>query len=87
MNDLQNDIETRLTELDPAIELVLLERPRTDGLRLYIDHPDGVSLALCEQVTKHLGDLLAEYSLEVSSPGDKRPQPTPVSETKEPLSE
>jgi len=85
MNDLQDEIQTRLTELDPAIELVALERPRTDGLRLYVDHPDGVSLALCEQVTKHLGDLLTEYSLEVSSPGDKRRTPTPVSETKEQL--
>jgi ribosome maturation factor RimP len=62
-----------------------VERPRTDGLRLYIDHPDGVTLALCERVTKHLGDLLSEYSLEVSSPGDKRRTPSPVSETKEQL--
>jgi ribosome maturation factor RimP len=85
MNDLQNDIETRLAELDPAIELVAMERPRTDGLRLYIDHPDGVTLALCERVTKQLGDLLSEYSLEVSSPGDKRRTPSPVSETKEQL--
>ena len=85
MNDLQNDIETRLAELDPAIELVALERPQTDGLRLYVDHPDGVTLALCEQVTKQLGDLLSEYSLEVSSPGDKRRNPTPVSKTKEQL--
>ena len=85
MNDLQDDIETRLAELDPAIELVAMERPRTDGLRLYIDHPGGVTLALCERVTKHLGDLLSEYSLEVSSPGDKRRTPSPVSETKEQL--
>jgi ribosome maturation factor RimP len=83
MNDLQNDIETRLTEIDPAIELVALERPQTDGLRLYIDHPDGVTLALCEQVTKQLGDLLSEYSLEVSSPGDKRRTHPPDPETKE----
>jgi ribosome maturation factor RimP len=85
MSDLQNDIETRLAEFDPAVELVALERPQTDSLRLYIDHPDGVNLALCERVTKHLGDLLSEYTLEVSSPGDKRRQPSPVSETKEQL--
>jgi ribosome maturation factor RimP len=85
MSDLQNDIETRLAELDPAIELVVMERPRTDALRLYIDHPDGVNLALCERVTKQLGDLLSEYSLEVSSPGEKRRMSTSVPDTKEQL--
>jgi ribosome maturation factor RimP len=85
MNDLQDNIEARLRELDPAIELVAFERPRTDALRLYVDHPEGVTLGRCEQVTNHLRDLLSEYSLEVSSPGDKRRQPTPVPETKEQL--
>ena len=42
-----------------------------ERLRLFIDHPDGVSLALCERVTKHLNHLRTEYSLEVSSPGPK----------------
>ncbi len=42
------------------------------GCALFIDHPDGVSLELCERVTRHLGDLLADYSLEVSSPGPQR---------------
>jgi ribosome maturation factor RimP len=36
-----------------------------------------VDLALCERVTKHLPDLLAEYSLEVSSPGPQRPLTKP----------
>ena len=36
-----------------------------------IDHPDGVDLALCERVTKHLSDLLVDYGLEVSSPGPR----------------
>jgi ribosome maturation factor RimP len=77
MRDLQNDIETRLSELDPGVELIALEHPAPDSLRLYIDHPDGVDLALCESVTKHLGDLLADYSLEVSSPGTERPLTKP----------
>jgi ribosome maturation factor RimP len=77
MRDLQNDIETRLSELDSGVELIALEHPAPDSLRLYIDHPDGVDLALCESVTKHLGDLLADYSLEVSSPGTERPLTKP----------
>jgi ribosome maturation factor RimP len=77
VRDLQTDIETRLAELDPSIELIALETPRPDGLRLYIDHPDGVDLALCERVTGHLRDLLVDYGLEVSSPGPERPLSKP----------
>jgi ribosome maturation factor RimP len=77
LRDLQNDIETRLGELDPAIELIALEHPGPDALRLYVDHPDGVTLGLCERVTGHLRDLLLDYSLEVSSPGSERPLTKP----------
>lgn len=77
MKELQEHIETRLAELDPEIELVALEAPRPDGLRLYIDHPEGVDLGLCERVTLHLRQLLVEYSLEVSSPGAERPLTKP----------
>ena len=65
------DIQQQLSELDGDIDLVALEKPRNDALRLFIDHPDGVDLALCERVTKHLSHLLVDYSLEVSSPGPK----------------
>ena len=44
----------QLTELDPEIDLVAVERPGSDTLRLFIDHPGGVDLALCERVTQHL---------------------------------
>ncbi len=67
----EQDIEQELSELDPGIDLVALEKPRNDALRLFIDHPDGVDLALCERVTKHMQHLLVDYSLEVSSPGPK----------------
>jgi ribosome maturation factor RimP len=84
MEDLQQDIQQQLSELDSALDLVALERPGTESLRLFIDHPDGVDLALCERVTRHLNHLLADYTLEVSSPGPKYSRPSPVSETKEP---
>ena len=77
MRDLQQHIEERLEELDPSIELIALETPSPDGLRLYIDHPDGVDLSLCERVTKQLGELLVDHSLEVSSPGAERPLTKP----------
>jgi ribosome maturation factor RimP len=71
------EIEKRLTEIDPGIEFLALEEAGGDGLRLYIDHPDGVSLSLCQQVTTGLGDLLVDHSLEVSSPGPTRPLTRP----------
>jgi ribosome maturation factor RimP len=67
----QQDIQQQISELDAEIDLVALEKPRNDTLRLFIDHPNGVDLALCERVTKHLKHLLVDYSLEVSSPGPK----------------
>ena len=57
--------------LDDEIDLVALEQPSKEALRLFIDHPGGVDLALCERVTLHLNHLRADYSLEVSSPGPK----------------
>jgi ribosome maturation factor RimP len=83
MEDLQNDIQQQLRELDSQLDLVALERPGSEVLRLFIDHPEGVDLALCEQVSKHLNHLLVDYSLEVSSPGTKHRRPSPVSETAE----
>lgn len=74
---LAQKIEQTLTEHDPKIELIAVQRIGGDRLRLFIDHPDGVDLGLCEKATRALDDLLAEYSLEVSSPGDDRPLTKP----------
>ncbi|MBS1887976.1 MAG: hypothetical protein JSU06_12395 [Actinobacteria bacterium] len=75
MSDLQTDIQSQLHELDPEIDLLAIEQPGGEMLRLFIDHPDGVDLTLCERVTHHLNHLRADYALEVSSPGEKyRPQ-------------
>lgn len=67
----EQELQQQLSELDGEIDLVALEKPRNDSLRLFIDHPDGVDLGLCERVSKHLKHLLVDYSLEVSSPGPK----------------
>jgi ribosome maturation factor RimP len=71
MADLQQDIQEQLRALDSEIDLVALEQPSKEALRLFIDYPSGVDLALCERVTMHLNHLRADYSLEVSSPGPK----------------
>jgi ribosome maturation factor RimP len=75
--NLQSDIEQRLSTAEPDVEVLACEQAGPDRLRVFIDHPNGVDLALCERVTKHLTDLLNEYALEVSSPGPERPLSKP----------
>ncbi len=74
---LHTDIEQRLAGSLPAVELLSCEQIAAERLRLTIDHPDGVSLKVCEDVTRELTDLLSEYALEVSSPGPQRPLTKP----------
>jgi ribosome maturation factor RimP len=77
LHQLQETIETRLRGREPGVEVVALERPAAESLRLFIDRPEGVDLELCERVTGHLRDLLERWSLEVSSPGADRPLTKP----------
>ena len=77
MSTLQTEIEARLQEAEPKVEVLLVEVVSGSTLRLFIDHPDGVTLALCERVTGHLGEYRDRYSLEVSSPGQDRPLTKP----------
>jgi len=74
---LQDEVESRLEGAEPDVELLALEQIAAERLRLTIDRPGGVDLALCERVTNHLRDLLAAYGLEVSSPGPQRPLTKP----------
>ncbi|HEX8690478.1 MAG TPA: hypothetical protein VF729_09585 [Solirubrobacterales bacterium] len=83
MADLKYSIQQQLSALDSELDLVAVEQPGTEALRLFIDHPGGVDLALCERVTKHLEGLRAEYSLEVSSPGPKYRHLRPTSDPTE----
>ena len=73
----EQQIAAEIAELDPRIELIAVEAPARETLRLFIDHPDGVGLELCENVTRQVRDLLADYALEVSSPGLDRPLTKP----------
>ncbi len=78
LSALQADIEQRLAASEPDIEVLLAEVVGGRCLRVYIDHPDGVTLEMCERVTKELNDLRERYSLEVSSPGSERPLTKPA---------
>jgi ribosome maturation factor RimP len=78
---LQTEIENRLADSEPDIE-VLLAEVSGGTLRLFIDHPEGVTLALCERVSQRLTDYRDEYSLEVSSPGQDRPLTKPAHYTR-----
>jgi ribosome maturation factor RimP len=78
MSALQTEIEVRLAEREPNVEVLLAEVLGGSVLRVFIDHPDGVTLALCERVSHELNDLRERYSLEVSSPGSERPLTKPA---------
>jgi ribosome maturation factor RimP len=73
---IEAEVEQRLAELEPDVEVLAVEvlgggRSRT--LRIFLDRPGGVDLDLCARVTRHLRELLRDYTVEVSSPGPERP--------------
>jgi ribosome maturation factor RimP len=78
MTSLQAQIEARLADSEPDVEVLLAEVVGGSCLRVFIDHPEGVTLELCERVTTLLNDMRETYSLEVSSPGSERPLSKPA---------
>jgi len=77
VSGIQTDIEAQLSNVEPDVEVLLAEVVGGSLVRLYIDHPDGVTLDLCERVG--LADLgqVGGDALEVSSPGTRRPLTKP----------
>ena len=74
---IQTEIEAQLAQREPDVEVLLAEVVRGQTVRLFIDHPDGVSLELCTRVTNALPEIRERYALEVSSPGIERPLTKP----------
>ncbi len=69
MLELEKDITEKITAVDPRIELIAVEKAGPEALRIYVDHPDGVDLGVCERVNSALSDLSDDWAIEVSSPG------------------
>jgi ribosome maturation factor RimP len=74
---IQTEVETTLASARPDVEVLLVEVVGGHILRVFIDHPEGVTLERCEQVTRDLEGLRERYALEVSSPGIERPLSKP----------
>ncbi len=74
---IQQDIEQRLASAEPEVEVLAADLLGGSKVRIFIDHPQGVSLELCERVTNHLAEVREQYALEVSSPGPHRPLSKP----------
>lgn len=82
-------LEQKLSEmLSPAVEALgfellgieFLRAGKHSILRLFIDHPDGINVDHCAEVSHQVSAVLdvedpisTEYNLEVSSPGLDRP--------------
>src|SRR3954453_2655704 len=77
MSTIQADIEARLASVEPDVEVLLAEVVGGRLVRLFIDHPRGVSLDLCERVTNHLAAVGGGHAVGVSSPGTERPLTKP----------
>jgi ribosome maturation factor RimP len=78
MTALQSEIEEHLATTAPDVEVLLAEIVGGRTLRVFIDHPDGVTLAQCERVTNLLSEYRERYGIEVSSPGSERPLTKPT---------
>jgi ribosome maturation factor RimP len=77
LDALTTDIESKLAADAAGVEVLLVEVVSGDTLRVFIDHPDGVTFSHCETVTNLLADYREQYSIEVSSPGEDRPLTKP----------
>lgn len=75
--NIQDDIEQRISAVEPDVEVLAADVLGGAKVRVFIDHPEGVSLELCERVTHLLAEVRENYALEVSSPGPERPLSKP----------
>ncbi len=68
--DLRSVVEQLISEARPDVYLWDVAADPSHGqLRVMIDTDAGVSIELCEEITRLLLPLREEWSLEVSSPG------------------
>jgi ribosome maturation factor RimP len=75
---IEREVEARLKHALPEVDLLEVTLVGSGGsttLRAVIDHPAGVSHALCADVTRALDQagILDRFAVEVSSPGPQPP--------------
>ncbi len=71
---IQDQIEAAIAGSRPDVEIWDVRIVGPERLvRVLIEHPDGVDLALCEEVARLLADVRERHPIEVSSPGIERP--------------
>lgn len=70
---LLQEIAPKVAREIPGIDVLAIELQTPSRFCVYVDHPEGVDHALCARVTDALRDYLREYTIDVSSPGSKRP--------------
>jgi ribosome maturation factor RimP len=75
---LQDEISATVERDVPGVEVLAVELLSPSRFCVYVDHPDGVDHGLCERVTHVLGGYLGTFTVEVSSPGPKRPLRKPA---------
>lgn len=71
--ELQREVEETVSRGAPDVEVLAVELLGNERFCVYIDHPAGVDHALCERVTDLLRGYLDRYTVDVSSPGFRRP--------------
>jgi ribosome maturation factor RimP len=70
---LEREISSKVEEALPGVEVLAVELSGPERFTVFVDRPEGVDHALCEQVTRVLWDYVRTYSVAVSSPGLERP--------------
>jgi ribosome maturation factor RimP len=70
---LEHEISEQVEQALPGVEVLAVELTGPERFTVYVDRPEGVDHALCEEVTRVLWDYLGRYSVDVSSPGLERP--------------
>ncbi len=71
--ELQREVAETVESRLPDVEVLAVELGGPERMSVFIDRPEGVDLALCEQVSGVLRPYTERFSLDVSSPGFERP--------------
>ena len=70
---LQDEIAPAVERRLPGVQVLAVELISPNRFCVYVDHPSGVDHALCARVTHLLDAYRAKFTIDVSSPGPKRP--------------